>query len=317
VFFAHRMLQIDADSAYADVMERALYNGVMAGISLDGRKFFYVNPLASGGDHHRQEWFGCACCPPNIARILASLGQYVYSVGELLAEPAPTSSAGEPGEKAPGAGAVFVHLYVAGKVIAQVAGEPVTLTQEGNYPWHGRVRLRVDVPRPAKFDLMLRIPGWCRRHTIKVAGKPVARRLQRGYARIRRRWQAGDVVELSLHMPIERIVAHPLTEQDAGKVAIQRGPLVYCLEQYDHRSDVRSIRLPDRAELSAFHDKSLLGGATVVEADGRATMLSEWQGQLYQPTGRAGSGAARIRAIPYCLWDNRQPGPMTVWIPRT
>jgi hypothetical protein len=213
--------------------------------------------------------------------------------------------------------ALYVHLYIAGKVRVQIAGEPVTLTQEGSYPWHGRIRLTVDAPRPVKFDLMLRIPAWCRRHTIKVAGKPVARRLQKGYARISRRWQAGDVVELSLNMPIERIVAHPHVEQDAGKVAVQRGPVIYCLEQCDHGTDVRSIRLPDRAELNAFFDKNLLGGATVIEGEGLAASLSDWQGRLYQPIGRAEVRPAKIRAIPYCLWDNRKPGAMTVWLGRT
>ena len=203
VFFAHRMLQVDADGCYADVMERALYNGVLSGISRDGTKFFYVNPLASSGAHHRQEWFGCACCPPNIARLLASLGQYVYSKSD---------------------DGLYLHLYVGGRVKTEVAGQVVTLAQEGQYPWQGQIRVTMDLPAPAKFDLMLRIPGWCRRHTVKVNGTLAPRRMVKGYARLRRRWRAGDVVELSLQMPIERIAAHPHVEQDAGKVALMRGP---------------------------------------------------------------------------------------------
>jgi len=317
VFFAHRMLQIDADSRYADVMERALYNGVLAGIGLDGRTFFYVNPLASGGDHHRQEWFGCACCPPNVARMLASLGQYIYSTGAPPTEPGPPPATGRSDGQRSDARAIYVHLYVAGKVRARVAGESVTLTQDGNYPWHGRIRFLVDVPRPVRFDLMLRIPDWCRRHTIKVAGKPIGRRLQRGYACISRRWQAGDVVELSLHMPVERVVAHPQVEPDAGKVAIQRGPVIYCLEQCDHRVDVRWIRLPDGAALNAVFDKRLLGGVAVIEGQGVAAPASDWQGRLYQPVDRTKGRAAKIHAVPYCLWDNRKPGPMAVWVARS
>jgi uncharacterized protein len=295
VFFAHRMLQIEGDSQYADVMERALYNGVLSGVSADGRTFFYVNPLASRGNHHRQEWFGCACCPPNIARILASLGQYVYSARQE---------------------ALYVHLYVAGQARAQVAGQTVTLRQEGQYPWHGRMRITLDVAQPTKFDLMLRVPGWCRRHTVKINGKAVGRRISKGYVRLGRRWQAGDVVDLSLQMPIERIVAHPHVEQDAGKVALQRGPVVYCLEQCDHKADVRSIRLRDRAELKACFEKRLLGGAVVIEGETQAWDQSAWNDQLYQPIGQAEVRPAKIRAIPYCLWDNRQAGAMTVWMTR-
>lgn len=294
VFFSHRMLQIDADGRYADVMERALYNGVLSGLSLDGKKFFYVNPLASSGGHHRQEWFGCACCPPNVARILASLGQYVYSTSEQ---------------------ALYVHLYVGGQVRMEVGGQAVTLRQEGNYPWQGRVRFTLDLAQPGKFDLMLRIPGWCRRYAIKVNGQAAACRVQKGYARIGRRWRSGDVVEVSLRMPIERVAAHPHVEQDAGKVALQRGPIVYCLEQCDHKVDVRSIRLPDKAGLEARLEKRLLGGAMVIEGVARSQGW-ESKGSLYQSAGRAPGQPAKIRAIPYCLWDNRKGGAMAVWLPR-
>ncbi len=265
VFFAHRMLQVERDAQYADVMERALYNGVLSGIGLDGKKFFYVNPLMSRGGHHRQEWFGCACCPPNVARLLASLGQYVYSTG--------------------GDG-LYVHLYVAGRGTLKVAGQEVTLRQEGEYPWHGRMRFVVEAAAPAKFDLLLRVPGWCRRHTVKINGKPAVRRMSKGYVRLQRRWQGGDVVELSLQMPIERIVAHPHVEQDVGKVVLQRGPVVYCLEQCDHKADVLSIRLRDGADLKARREKGLPGEAVVIEGEALADVAGEWDGDLYQPVGR-------------------------------
>ncbi|HPD14395.1 MAG TPA: glycoside hydrolase family 127 protein [Planctomycetota bacterium] len=303
VFFAHRMLQIEADAKYADVMEQALYNGVISGVNLAGTKFFYVNPLASNGGHHRQEWFGCACCPPNLARLVASLGSYVYSA-------APDS--------------LYVHLYVAGsattplpKVSIPSGGcATVTLTQETGYPWNGDVRLTVSVAQPSEFDLFLRIPGWCRKHLLKVNGKTVAHKMAKGYAKISRTWANGDRVELSLAMPVERVVAHPRVAEDAGKVALRRGPIVYCLEQADNSAPVRSLLLPDRARLTARFDKKLLGGVVVIEGVGLAPTQAGWRGKLYQPASALSLRPAKFRAIPYCLWDNREPGAMTVWLPR-
>ena len=295
VFFAHRMLQAEADGRYADVMERALYNGVLSGVSLDGTKFFYVNPLASSGGHHRQEWFGCACCPPNLARLLASLGLYVYSASDE---------------------ALYVHLYVGGEGRAEVAGQQVTVKQETNYPTRGEVKLTLGLAEAATFDLMLRIPGWCAKHTVKVNGKPAPHRVTRGYARLHRRWSPGDHVELSLAMPVERVAAHPGVAGDVGRVVLQRGPIVYCLEQCDHAADVRSIVLPDRAKLTARFDRGLFGGTVVIEGSGVAASMAGWDGHLYRPSRDASTRRAKIRAIPYCLWDNRKPGAMTVWLPR-
>jgi len=295
VFFAHRMLGIEADGRYADVMERALYNGVLSGVSLDGRRFFYVNPLASAGDHHRQEWFGCACCPPNIARLLASLGHYVYSASD---------------------DGLYVHLYVAGRGEAELGGQRVAVTQATTYPHRGEVKLALKLDGPAVFDLMLRIPGWCPKHGIKVNGERVGHRVVAGYARLNREWQNGDRIVLSLDMPIERIVAHPRVADDVGKVALQRGPIVYCLEQCDHAADARAILLPDDARLTARLDKSLFGGTVVIDGTGLAVSSAGWDSHLYRPARASGTRRAKIRAIPYCLWDNREPGPMTVWMPR-
>jgi len=295
VFFAHRMLQIEADARYADVLERALYNGVLSGVSLDGKKFFYVNPLASTGDHHRQAWFGCACCPPNIARLIASLGSYIYSAAKA---------------------GVYVHLYVAGQGRAEVAGHKVTLSQKTRYPWDGEVAITVGVRQPASFALMLRIPDWCTKHTIRVNGKPVKAPASKGYAKIQREWGNGDTVALSLAMPVERVAAHPSVADAAGRVAIQRGPIVYCLEQCDHTAPVRSILLPDKAKLTARFDKKLFGGTVVVEGQGFAPTQAGWKGKLYAPAGQTAMRRVKFRAIPYCLWDNRAPGAMTVWLPR-
>jgi len=296
VFFAHRMLRIDADGAYADVMERALYNGVLSGVGLDGRTFFYVNPLASAGDHHRRPFFGCACCPPNLARLLASLGTYVYSAAD---------------------DALHVHLYAASRATAEVASRKVAVTQETDYPWDGDVALKVGLDRPAKFSLRLRVPGWCRKFTVTVNGKPTSVRTAKGYATLRRVWNDGDTVTLALAMPVERIVAHPAVAEDLGRVALARGPIIYCLEQCDHQAPVRTIALPGKALLTARYVRRVLGGCVVIEGTGLAPTPSGWKGTLYRRAGEvAPPRPTRIRAVPYALWDNRKPGAMTVWMPR-
>jgi hypothetical protein len=294
-FFAHRMLQIEADGRYANVMERALYNGVLSGMSFDGKKYFYVNPLASAGGHHRQPFFDCACCPTNVARLLASLGAYAYSAADAAA---------------------YVHLYAAGQAKLDVGGQRVTVRQETRYPWDGEVALVLGLAAPATFNLNLRIPGWCHKYTLAVNGNRAAAKASKGYVRLRRRWADGDTVRLSLVMPVERIVAHPSVADDAGKVAIQRGPLVYCLEQCDHAAPVPSIILPDVARLTPKWDKRLLGGCVVIEGMALAPATAGWKGALYRRAGGTKLQPVRIRAVPYCLWDNRRPGPMAVWLPR-
>jgi len=310
VFFAHRMLQIDADARYADVIEQALYNGILSGVSLDGKRYFYANPLAAegpapgtgeagvaGGGHTagRVEWFGCACCPPNLARLLASLGQYVYSTT---------------------ARAVYVHLYAGGEAAMETAGTTVRLSQETDYPWNGDVRLDVSPDQPATFDVMLRLPGWCRRHTIRINGRPVDAPVSKGYARLRRTWQAGDRVSLTLAMPVERMAAHPRVREDAGKVALQRGPLVYCLEECDN-PHVGALLLPRRSKLTARHDLRRLGGITVIEGDALWIDERDWRRRLYAPASAQKTRPCRILAIPYFAWTNRAPGAMTVWLPQT
>jgi len=295
VFFAHRMLQFDCDSRYADVMERALYNGLISGVSLDGASFFYVNPLASRGDHHRQPWFDCACCPPNIVRLLPTIGGYVYSAA---------------------ADAIAVHLYVESEAdVTLPSGLSLALRQETRYPWEGSVKLTVNPASPAELTLRLRIPGWCRSHQLAVNGEPVKARTQRGYACITRQWRAGDVVELDLAMPVEKMEAHPEVVPDFGRVALQRGPIVYCLEDADHQVSVRELALPTNARLAPRHDPSMLGGVTVLEGQARLTSPRRWDKALYLPA-RSPRGRAALRAIPYCVWDSRAAGSMIVWLPR-
>jgi len=301
VFFAHRMLQIEADSRYADVMERALYNGVVSGVSLDGRKFFYDNLLAVHPEYYkfsgqkppfRQEWFGCACCPPNIARMLASLGGYVYSQAK---------------------DEVYVHLYAAGSARLDVDGRRVAIEQETDYPWKEDVRLVVRAGEPTAFSLALRIPGWCRGARLAVNGKAVRVEPKKGYAKIKRTWKNGDRVDLRLPMPVERIEAHPSVRHDCGRVALQRGPVVYCLEEADNGKNLNDIVLPHDARLRVKFDRRLLGGVPVITAAARRRDTKSWKGGLYRPAGTSMKPAV-LKAIPYFGWANRGAGEMIVWI---
>jgi DUF1680 family protein len=295
VFWNHRMLQLTCDRRYADVMERALYNGVISGVSLDGEKFFYENPLASTGSHHRQAWFDCACCPPNLARILASLGGYLYSQSEID---------------------LAVHLYVQGSATIHLGEQAITLRQETRYPWEGTVDFTFDLQSPASFGLKLRLPGWCRSANLSLNGAPLslARNTgQDGYVRIERLWKSDDRLRFEMDMPVERVYAHPDVRQDSGLVALQRGPLVYCLEQADNPIPLQHFYLPQDADLSAQFDPDLLGGVVSIHGTGQASDPSDWEGTLYS-TAPASLIPCTFTAIPYFAWDNRQPGPMRVWL---
>ncbi len=294
VFWNHRMLQFQGDGRFADVMERALYNGTISGISLDGTKFFYVNPLESRGNHHRQDWFGCACCPPNIARLIASIGGYIYSQAEQDA---------------------YIHLYVQGSGDLQISGKRVILRQQTDYPWDGSIKISVEPETPITFGLNLRIPGWSRNAALTVNGEieDMEAATNPGYARIQREWKAGDQVELTLPMPVERIEAHPAVRQDAGCVALQRGPVVYCLEQVDNPARLHRIILPRDAELTPQFEVNLLGGVTVIRGSALLEDDSDWDNSLYRKESTK-LNPFEITAIPYYAWDHRESGEMRVWI---
>ncbi|MBM3235241.1 glycoside hydrolase family 127 protein [Candidatus Poribacteria bacterium] len=294
VFWNHRMLQLQGDGRFADLMERALYNGTISGVSLDGKKFFYVNPLESRGNHHRQDWFGCACCPPNIARLIASIGGYTYSQAEKDA---------------------YVHLYVQGSGTLQIGSKQVVLRQETDYPWDGTIRIAVNPDEPTVFGLNLRIPGWSRNAKLTVNGETVDLEAitSLGYARLEREWKSGDEVELVLPMPVERIEAHPAVRQNIGYVALQRGPVVYCLEQVDNRIPLHRIVLPRDAELKVHFEKKLLGGIPVIKGEALMVDDSDWDNMLYRPEPSKFK-PFEITAIPYYAWDHREPGEMRVWL---
>lgn len=294
VFWAHRMLQLEPDSRYADIMERALYNGVTSGVSLDGRRFFYENPLASLGRHHRQDWFDCACCPPNIARLIASIGQYVYSLGEK---------------------AVYVHLYAQGEAFLEIDGTALRTVQKTMYPWDGKVVLELEPERPARFALALRLPGWCRKPKVSLNGKAfgLSGRVRCGYAVIEREWRAGDRVEVLLPMSVERVEAHPEVRPDCGRIALMRGPIVYCLEEADNGRLLHDVVIPREAKLSARMEKDLLGGVVVVTGKAYRRDMRGWDGVLYRAE-RSKTKPFTFKAVPYCVWDNRSPGEMLVWV---
>jgi len=296
VFWAHRMNLLTKDARYVNVLERVLYNSLPAGISLTGDRFFYVNPLASRGDHHRKSWYACACCPPNFARFFPTLGGYVYAVDH---------------------NGIYVNLYVTGRAETLVDGVPVKLEQKTDYPWDGAVRLTVSPHAEKPFALCLRLPDWCPKAEAKVNGEPLNEpSVAAGYLRIERAWKPGDSVELSLAMPIQRIRANPRVPADRGRVALQRGPILYAVEAQDAGGSLDRLVLPGDAVLRTVHRKDLLGGVTVIEGKGReAAVSTTWGADLYRPAteGRP----VDFTAIPYCVWDNRQAGSMMVWLPES
>jgi len=312
VFWNERMFQLHGDAKYVDVMEKVLYNGLISGVGLDGKSFFYSNAmqiksLASYAQTEpaRAGWFECSCCPTNLARLMPALPGYVYAQkGRSL----------------------YANLFVSGKASLTVNKQKVDLTQENNYPWDGGLKFTVDpVKSTADFDLLVRIPGWARNEampsnlytfeqpsaqqaTIKVNGQATPYQLQNGYAVLSRKWRKHDVVEVSLPMEVRRVHANPLVKDDLGKVALQRGPVMYCAEWQDNNGKASNIVVPTSASFSASYQPGLLRGVTTltatvptVQLDASGTSVSTVPGKL--------------TAIPYYAWANRGKGEMTVWFP--
>jgi DUF1680 family protein len=300
VMWAWRMLLVTGEEGYADAMETALYNGVLSGVSLDGATYFYENPLSDRGVHRRQPWFGTACCPPNVARLLSSLPGYVYT----------TSDEG-----------LWVHLYATGTVTAALASAgAVTVRQRTDYPWDGRVTLDVEPASPAPFSLFLRIPSWTEGATVEVNGAPVPGPVEPGsYLEVRRHWRSGDTVNVALPMAVRLMESHPLVANNRGRVAITRGPLVYCVEAADHLgADVWDLTLPRSPHWRTVWEPGLLGGVVALRTQAHAPD-SATETALYRPhradAPRDAGAPIELTAIPYYAWANRAAGPMQVWIP--
>lgn len=293
----HRMFLATGDARYLDVMERILYNGFLSGVSLEGNSFFYTNPLESEGSHQRREYFDVACCPSNLARLMGQLPGFVY---------------------AHQGGRLYVNLFVGSEAELALPGGDLRLTQETDYPWDGTVRLIVEPVQDAgagiDLEMRIRIPGWARNEpvpselytfvetsdaspSLKVNGEPITLELDGGFAVIDRTWSPGDAVELALPMPVRRVAAHPGVGNNDGRLAIQRGPLVYAVEAIDNGGRALDLALPADAPLTAEHRRDMLGGVTVVR--GQASRASE---------------PLELLAVPYFAWANRGPGEMAVWL---
>jgi uncharacterized protein len=295
VFWASRMLGREPNRRFADVMEQALYNGALAGLSLDGATFFYENPLESAGGHHRWIWHHCPCCPPNIARLIGAIGTYMYGVSDT---------------------AIAIHLYGESTARLNVGGKQVTITQEGDYPWAETVTLRVGVAGPVRFALHLRVPDWARGATVAInGGAAQAAEGEGGYVTLDRDWADGDSVVL--HMPMEARVMwpHPRIKADTGRVAIMRGPLVYCAEGADNGADLDMMALPARLSGVQTAKVAELGGAVAMDVQALVERDSDWGNTMYTTAPPKAQTAVR-RFVPYHLWDNRAPGEMRVWVRR-
>lgn len=292
VFWAYRMLGMGAVGRYGDIMEQALYNGALVGLSLDGSRFFYDNPLESRGQHHRWIWHRCPCCPPNIARLIASVGTYMYGVAD---------------------DAIAVHLYCAGSATLDLPAGAVTLTQHTRYPDDGAIAIDVATAVATPFTLALRIPGWARQATLTVNGEtvdPTAVTVE-GYARLTRTWQTGDRVELTLAMPVETVHSSAAVGANQGRVALMRGPLVYCLEGVDNGTALNSLVLPAGSTFTP-EELSGLAGVVGIAADGLRETAAD-AAPLYSTAARIRT-PVRLKAVPYYAWDNRESGEMLVWI---
>jgi DUF1680 family protein len=300
-----RMFLLHGEAKYIDVLERVLYNGFLSGISLKGDLFFYPNPLESFGQYHRSAWFNCACCPSNITRFIPSIPGYVYAKRD---------------------DSLYVNLFIANEASIDLKQQKVRIQQETQYPWDGNIRITIRPERPAEFAVYIRIPGWAvgepvpgdlyqfmdksgEATVIRVNGAETPLELTQGYLRIQRTWKSGDVIEASFPLPIRRILAHPAVKGDVGKVALERGPVVYCAEWPDNGGHVSNLVLEDNVPLSSERRDNLLNGVTII--NGEATALFEGK--------KGGPPIAKkqeFMAIPYYAWAHRGEGEMTVWLAR-
>ncbi|MFA4925077.1 MAG: beta-L-arabinofuranosidase domain-containing protein [Candidatus Aminicenantales bacterium] len=300
-FWNQRLFQYEGDGQYIDLLERIIYNGLLSGVGLSGDKFFYQNPLASKGKYERSSWFEVACCPANAARFLATFPGYIYA-----------HSADE----------VFINLFVKSRANFAFSQTELEIVQEGRYPWFGSIQIGINPKRVREFTVCLRIPGWAQNRplpgdlynyhdsqagqvVVKLNRKPVPVAVDRGYLRLKRKWKMGDVIEVLFPLEIKRVVANEQVKEDRGKVAVERGPVVYCAEGQDNGGTALNLALPDSSRLQAWYRSDLLGGVGVITGSGLAV------------DGQGGeSRKQNLFLIPYCVWANRGPWEMTVWLIR-
>ncbi|HLO99576.1 MAG TPA: beta-L-arabinofuranosidase domain-containing protein, partial [Fimbriimonas sp.] len=281
----HRLALLEGDSKYSDIMETAIYNGAMAGISADGDEYFYVNPLASAGGHHRRPWYECACCPPNLARMIGQIGGMAYATSN---------------------DALYVNLFVAGSMRAKVAGKEIGFNVTTEYPYDGRVKFQYTGKAAATFKLKVRKPSWA-----ITRGDD-----QDGYLTIDQTWSPGDTTTMNFEMPVRRVISNPNVKDTFGMVALARGPLVYCLESVDNPFSFSNIGVPLDQQLFVRKDKSVFGGIPVIEGTAYEYGEQNWKNTLFATA--AAPASKRFKAIPYFLWDNRpkagKTNEMIVWL---
>ncbi|RYF60266.1 MAG: glycoside hydrolase family 127 protein, partial [Cytophagaceae bacterium] len=302
----YRMLQITGDAKYADVMELALYNSILSGVSLDGNKFFYTNPLSASDDYpYAMRWMGgrqnyirlSNCCPPNTVRTVSEVSNYAYSISDK---------------------GLWLNLFGGNQLNTQLKdGSPLQLTQTTNYPWDGAITIQMDQVPTSSFSVFVRIPGWCQGATIKVNGAIVKTRVEAGtYAELNRKWAVGDRVDISLPMPVKLIEANPLVEENRNQVAVKRGPIVYCLESVDNRkAKLTNIALSTKLDLKPKLIR--VDNSDMMALDGTAKLVNEgsWTNQLYREVSEKAPQSTPVRLIPYYAWANRGHSEMEVWIP--
>jgi DUF1680 family protein len=303
VLWNQRMFLLHGDSKYIDVLERSLYNGALSGISLEGNLFFYPNPLYADGKSNfnmgtctRQEWFDCSCCPSNLARFLPSIPGYMYAVKKDT---------------------VYTNLFIAGEARLEVQKKTLVLEQQTRYPWEGNVRILVHATKPVQAVMAVRIPGWARNQPVpgdlytyldkqendvvlKVNGHAGEVPVENGYALLKKEWKEGDLIEIEFPMEVRKVIANEAVKDDRGKLALERGPLVFCLEQADNGKGLEGISVNDQSVFTASFDPGLLNGIVVLKGEGNLR----------------GKNQVPVLAIPYYAWSNRGCGEMTVWMNR-
>lgn len=305
VYVNHRLFLMHGDAKYYDVLERTLYNGVISGMSVDGGAFFYPNPLESHGEHERQPWFGCACCPSNLCRFIPSIPGYVYAVKDRD---------------------VYVNLFMSNTAKLDVEGKLVELSQSTNYPWNGDITITVNKNKAGKFGMKIRIPGWVQNKvvpsdlysysdgkqpgfTISINGTAVDSNIEKGYITINRQWKKGDAVDIHFDMEPRTVIANENVAADRGRVAFERGPLVYCAEWPDNEFDIHYIIVNQNPKITATNRPDIINGLI--------TLTTDAQTLAYDATGALVADKVKLTLIPYYAWCHRGKGNMAVWLPQS
>ena len=299
-----RMFLLNGDAKYIDVLERTLYNGFLSGVSIHGDKFFYPNPLESDGSHERKPWFSCSCCPTNVVRFLPSLPGYVYAHTK---------------------DDLFVNLYIGNKANINMNFGEIIISQNTNYPWDGNVKINIELETKSKFTVSLRIPGWAQnkpvpsdlyhymnesdqKPAIKINNKETKYKISKGYAKINRQWENGDVIEIEFPMPIRKVIANEKVTEDIGKFSIERGPIVYCAEWVDNGGKVRNLLLDKNADFTYEYQEGIINGINILKGISKSLSIDKSNNSITEKE-------QNFIAIPYYAWAHRGNGEMTVWLP--